>query len=740
MNTPPGEGTDCVQEGPTVSFKKMEPKSCESIWSRLSHHSKLERDQGVAELEEILKNQTHPGLGAALRVQCQRFIATLGEETPWESKLGMLLTAQLLIRHAPESALESWRPFVDLLTESSVSLLGEREEVRVRGLAAHVLGEMCAKIGPEIYLRVKDRVLESIRTNLERESERLVMEDGANGSEASSPDEDARSVTSADGIFHDTAGWKNLESSMQCLEYMVGGCGTRFQPFITPELMELIVTALKHTNRFVRETGYQALTSFLRTGKLSVMDGTALQERIPSQFAQHIATGLADNWSQVRLAASVAARELFLSLSDDETKKEGFYPVLLPRLCLNRYYMAEGVKLYNQTTWKLTVGQRGSRLVETYIKEVIQYYVQCTHADNHAVREAACHCIAELAAKISPKVLEPHVPQLLEVLHECFGDESWPVRDTACVASGNFVKAYPKQAKGKVAALIPLFVENLKDPISSVRQGAALSLANVLSAYEDEVYEEVIGIFRDGLDGLADQPVESHRYTDLSASPATFGVVKKMRDNDIELHENQPMFSCGSLAPKMGRGGASGGCSSAKFKKISEPWEMADGCIHLFAEITAVSHFHAQLHPLLAKISQACYKRHYTLHLSFIETVLQCVPQMADNLGKRLFKPYMDDFWDPIFYALQSENALAQVASEQCLAFLSEYLGPNILKGRVEQQDVKYLELLEQAMAQTASVSTTPMEVDGRHPALHLKIPHRNSGQADFQPLGGTPT
>ena len=34
------------------------------------------------------------------------------------------------------------------------------------------------------------------------------------------------------------------------------------------------------------------------------------------------------------------------------------------------------------------------------------------------------------------------------------------------------------------------------------------------------------------------------------------------------------MYSCGSLAPKMGRGG---GCMDHKFKKPSEPWELADG-------------------------------------------------------------------------------------------------------------------------------------------------------------------
>lgn len=60
---------------------------------------------------------------------------------------------------------------------------------------------------------------------------------------------------------------------------------------------------------------------------------------------------------------------------------------------------------------------------------------------------AGCHCIAELALKIDKEALIRHVDTLLETLISCFEDESWPVRDTACVASGNFVKAFPEASR-----------------------------------------------------------------------------------------------------------------------------------------------------------------------------------------------------------------------------------------------------------------------------------------------------
>ena len=87
--------------------------------------------------------------------------------------------------------------------------------------------------------------------------------------------------------------------------------------------------------------------------------------------------------------------------------------------------MAEGVKLYCQETWRTTFGSEGKAMVERYIDGVVGYYVECTSADNHAVREAACHCVAELAAKIDRAVLAPHVQTLLRTLLECFQDDSW---------------------------------------------------------------------------------------------------------------------------------------------------------------------------------------------------------------------------------------------------------------------------------------------------------------------------
>ena len=43
----------------------------------------------------------------------------------------------------------------------------------------------------------------------------------------------------------------------------------------------------------------------------------------------------------------------------------------------------------------------------------------------------------------------------------------------------------------------------------------------------------------DGLGGVEKQPENTGKYSGLDKGPATYGVVKALRDNDMDLHSNQ---------------------------------------------------------------------------------------------------------------------------------------------------------------------------------------------------------
>ena len=112
------------------------------------------------------------------------------------------------------------------------------------------------------------------------------------------------------------------------------------------------------------------------------------------------------------------------------------------------------------------------------------------------------------------------------------------------------------------------------------------------------------------------------------------------------------MYSCGSLAPKMGRGG--GGCSDCRFRRPPQPWEKADGCIYLMGTLANVTSLQQEITSLLPHMGAACRHKHYTSHVILLETMCKILPLIAKTVGKRAFKQHLTPFIDPIFYSLVS--------------------------------------------------------------------------------------
>ncbi|EDO29281.1 predicted protein, partial [Nematostella vectensis] len=470
-----------------------------------------------------------------------------------------------------------------------------------------LLGALCKVKGPGVYLACQEEIIRSVADNLERKlpadevgsNEHLVQKLVPSQEEVCQNSlnlilcviTQEHKAADAAQIFHDTAGWKHLETSMRCLQSVIEGCGEEFNEHITQDLLDLIFQALNHTNRFVRETGYQLCGSLVSLGRI---------------------------------------QEFFLQ---------------------------------------------------------VEFYVSQTKADNHAVREAACACIAELGLKVSADYTRPHVQSLLDALIICFMDDSWPVRDAACVACGNFIQSFPNECQPKMPDLYPLFFTNLEDKIPSVRQGAAIALGNVVKAYGNEAKTIVFSKVREGLKEVQNQEAITEQFAGLDKGPATFGVVKKLRDNDMDLHTNKQMYSCGSLAPKMGRGG---GCLDHLFKRPAEPWEKTDGCINLVAELSRQPPYQRAVMEVLPLVAKAGEYHHYAQHPYLLETICKQVPVIARGLGKKLFKNYLELFLETLFYSLKSENKLTSGEARECFMALGQLLGPSILRGRVEIYDHRF--------------------------------------------------
>lgn len=410
-------------------------------------------------------------------------------------------------------------------------------------------------------------------------------------------DEHGNYSRTSTGAVDDTTGWRALETNWLCLASMVHAMSDQYVrvfPVTSDLLADCEFSSVTHVNRHVRAAAMQTLEQWVRAVTVAAAAPNSddnveyralLTDSSSSKLRQTVIAvvraGLADNWSQVRMAGSVLCRVWFTSLQSigAEISGKDMTSALLPRMCLNRFYLAQGVKLYSHETWKLLFPTAGSglALVVENLPAVCSYYVKMCDADNHVVREGACQAIAELAVRLGDNaqyhdLLLNHMDMLIKALLMCFFDESWPVRDEACLACGILCKAYPDACKPEFKTLWERWTDQLTDQIWSVREDAAIALGDALEAYGDEVMTQLRDLIRQIMPAAREQP---------AMSAAEY----KEHVNDVEQHTDSTLYSCGSLAPKLRKGGAARiGCSNCGIDRPKAPWE-----VRTTAEIVFIS-------------------------------------------------------------------------------------------------------------------------------------------------------
>jgi len=92
-------------------------------------------------------------------------------------------------------------------------------------------------------------------------------------------------------------------------------------------------------------------------------------------------------------------------------------------------------------------------------------------------------------------------------------------------------------------------MENVIDPIASVRQGGAVAVAKLLSVNE-QVFPKIVSFLEESFKGVKVQTEDNSKFGRLEPGPGQFGVVRRIQQ-DEDKQENGTMYSCGSLAPKV---------------------------------------------------------------------------------------------------------------------------------------------------------------------------------------------
>eukprot|EP00927_Polykrikos_kofoidii_P042285 TRINITY_DN3615_c0_g1_i1.p1 TRINITY_DN3615_c0_g1~~TRINITY_DN3615_c0_g1_i1.p1 ORF type:complete len:827 (-),score=154.80 TRINITY_DN3615_c0_g1_i1:44-2455(-) len=592
-----GVGAD---SGPSGTTLPVETLTAVEVFASLADFRSLTRERALSSLRHALSAGRSGTRFSAEEVEPLVLEALHSDK--WEARQGGLLAAT--------EAVQTWDrpPFrTQLLTEVPQLLMDK--EYRVRKAVASVLRECCRRDGLQTYDALKDRVLRDIKETFQRvaslEEEAFLKslqqeEQKKDGASQNTAPPAPPAPPPAPTFLHDTEGWRTLETSIGVLEAMMQGCGTAFSPRVTDELLELLAECTRHTNRFVREYAFFALKD-----TFEVCDEHTFLDKVGPAAVGLVAEGIRDNWSQVRYAGSTAARafmERAAEFSRDGDARERFYPQLLAPMCLNRHYVAEGVRLYSQETWKSVCGPRGgARLLMAHIDEVISEYCTAAKAPNHAVREAACNCISELAARVAGTPQEPspfrehftppRIETLMDTLMAAFQDESWPVRDIASTAVGHFVRSFPSECAKHRSLLLELWFEQIQDNIPSLRSNGAAALCGVIVGPWSDLWEDVLIRLRELLPAAEKQADNSEIFTDYTPS-GPFSVPRpKDRGTAAEdlAHTNKVMYSCGSLAPKTLKRRQrvkDSGCMNCTTDAPHQLWESAEGMAHLLSELS----------------------------------------------------------------------------------------------------------------------------------------------------------
>jgi hypothetical protein len=572
----------------------------------------------------------------------------------------------------------------------------EHDEPRVRTLVAKCVGAYS-----KVSLQSDSASSQVMRPERQEMHARLIS--SIHEHIAAGRDETGAYSRASTGALDDTTGWRALETNWLCLASLVTALGGDFLtefPLTDEVLEDCEFSCVTHVNRHVRAAGMTVLEKWIVAAASSGDTHTELLTSKASQLrkttCEVLKVGLADNWSQVRMAASVLCRIFFNLLNKLDSPFDDLYPVLLPRMCLNRFYLAQGVKLYSHETWKIIFADTGLKLVVNHLGAVCRYYVKMCDADNHVVREAACQAVAELAVRLGEHdeyhhKLEPFIDLLLQALLMCFHDESWPVRDEACLACGFFCKAYPEECRPELNTLWERWTEQLTDQIWSVREDAAVALGNALQAYGPEFLVKIRELIAKLLPMAKEQP---------AMTPSEY----KARQNDTEAHTDSQLYSCGSLAPKMNKrkeGAGRIGCGNCDVNRPKAPWEATDGCLYLISQIYVVCTAEDSKTPLsddellalMQEVADVCRVKHFPQADEMRATLWRQLPIIAHALGKQKFKRlYLDVFMELLFSSLESRSSsqLSRHAAAQCAQELAEFVGPAIFRARLEdyQQEI----------------------------------------------------
>ncbi len=627
----------------------------------------------LAKIKEYLMNETMTNE----RMLLDELLANNSED--WETAaLALLLVKEIIRKYGEMDSLQVLVLLHDFIHEYFLLLL-DHIEARVRSLMADsiqiIVSYLCQHDEPNKVNHSIDCIWDETITRIKRDFVRT-----ENTMQATLVPSDPSVFNNSGSVqLDDTTGWNTLETSYKIIIELMNSikCNSKYLPALISKWMYsddqssdyielLLVGASSHRNRYIREHSFMLIQVLIEVlEKTPTNSYIAIMEHINTA----IAAGMQDNWSQIRQVAVKSCCVFLCKDTLDDPIMRSYLKKLLPRLCLNRFYAAEGVKSVSHYSWREIFGQRGKEYYSEIVVLAAQYYSEASKSHNHVVCEAACHSMAELAAKIltslsSEADVSECVNIIVEALFNCINDDSWPIRDASSLSMGIVARYFPTHTSQKLDAIWKRWLLNLKDSIWSVRENAAVAIGHVLCSANKDIVEYCFKNTNEYLNKNFLMALEVKREINFIPTMMYDSMVKSAKSESSDVNTKSTWR----------QGGGWGCCIDCMEPRKGGNTEASDGCVYLFRELllsdnnklSANKEVYLEYVKMMRQLLQNtnfkdCDKTHITImeQLPPILGVLHA-PGLADA-----FRPIVDDY-------IKSTNPLKSNAAHDCLQKLCQ--------------------------------------------------------------------
>ena len=336
----------------------------------------------------------------------------------------------------------------------------------------------------------------------------------------------------------ETEGWGSLETSLKALRAIL-----RFNDSILglemKTICDIVMRSIRHTNRYAREQGQFCLVEMFRFP--SIMSHLCDPQHL-------LIDGLNDNWSQVRYP-SLLALSSFLRESIRVNYVDSVSDELLTHFLINRHFPAEGIRRLSQDVWRMYTGpQGGSYLLTSRLPAILVSLSGLIDSDNHSQREAIVSLTLELTRKLALSLTRDRFrdiwASLIKICIHGLEDEAW------------FTRLLSAELTSALFSINLSRVCSSSDDLSSSCLERIVDLLMLNSAASfSELRRESNGALRSVLNWCQANDRLGHLFTKLSFLARDWLSIRALErvtsesrcPQDLDQHENRPMYSCGSL-------------------------------------------------------------------------------------------------------------------------------------------------------------------------------------------------